>query len=96
MSKSNKNFKFGDTVYVVLRNLDLEPDGVEGFMYLANVEDAVIVCPIFYKCDKFDALKYIIKNSREDYCTDVYIFYEKDAYQYLADAEQAYNDELGI
>jgi hypothetical protein len=91
-----ENIKPGDEVWVVERDEGGNVADVVGFLFLAEVADAVIVTLRVYGCDGIkEILEYHIQQTVEDFDTDLSVYPAKDCYQSRLDARKAMFEERG-
>jgi hypothetical protein len=91
----SKNFTPGEEVWVVERDEAENATGVAGFVFLAEVEGAVIVSPyINGRRDLEDLLEYHIEETAENYDTDLSVFPSRDCFGIREEAKDAYKAEV--
>lgn len=90
-----ENLKPGDEVWVVERDEAGIATDVSGFLFLAEVKNAIIVTPRVYGCDGVEEiLDYHIQQTAEDYDTDLSVYPAKDCYRSIHAANEAIYEEM--
>lgn len=90
----NKNFIPGEEVWVVERDEAGNATDVSGFVFLAEVESAVIVSPYINDLEDLEELlEYHIEETAANYDTDLSVFPSCDCFAIRGDAEAAYKAE---
>jgi len=85
-----KNFNYGDTIYIVTRYEDGEVEDVTGYMFLAECGHAVIVTSFINDFSPDEILDYHIEETAKDYDTHMAVFPAKDCYSTRENAECAF------
>ena len=91
---SRNKFHPGDTVYVVERDEMGNVSDVSGYMFLAEVCDAVIVSPFLYEIDSLEeTIEQHIEETAMDYGTELMVFPIEDCYYTREEAHEVYDAE---
>lgn len=91
-----KNLTPGECVWVIIRDEIGEPAEINGYMYLAHVEDAVILTPYINSLTKVeDVIEHLIKETAEDDWLPLVVFPDKDCYLSYEEAQAALEQETG-
>lgn len=84
----------GEDVWIVERDEDGNACEMSGYMFLAEVADAVIVTSYIYDLESLeDTIAYHIEQTAEDYDTHLAVFPAADCYADREEAEAALNTE---
>lgn len=95
--ESRKKITPGETVWVVERDCDGYATEVTGYLFMAEVSQAVIVTSKIYGLRDFaEVLEYHMEKTREDYETDLSVFPSEDCYSDKEAAIEAIEEELGV
>lgn len=91
-----QTFTPGEEVWVVERDVDGNACEVSGYVFLAEVADAVILTPYINDLEDLeDLLDYHIEETRGNYDTDLAVFSAYDCYTDQEAAEAALKAETG-
>lgn len=91
----HRQFTSGSDIYVVERDDCGEPTDVSGYMFMAIVGRAVIVSPFIDGLESLEeTIDYHIKETAENYDTDLAVFPLNDCFQTLDAAREAFNKEV--
>ena len=91
-----QKFNPGESVWIVERDEDGNACERSGYMFLAEVADAVIVTSYINDLESLeDTIAYHIEQTAEDYDTHLSVFPVDDCYADREEAEAALKTEMG-
>lgn len=92
--EDNKKFIPGDCVWVIARDEIGEPVDADGYMYLAQVADAVIATPYINSLVQVeDVIEHLIMETAEDNFLPLAVFPGRDCYPTYEEAQAALEQE---
>lgn len=95
--ENKKNITPGECVWVIARNSIGEPEEINGYVYLARVEDAVILTPYINSLTRVeDVIEHLIEETAEENWLLLAVFPDKDCYPSYEEAQAAMEQEAGI